>query len=861
MADAPMIAPDGTPGFIPADKVQAATSAGFKRGVSLWTQDGKNGIIPLDRAKDALKSGLMASKPSPQYSKTLPASERGQVSAPKPASGQAMDVFSGMATMPAQLLAPPKPGTEQSIVSAVPEVGMPLVAAKRAVIDPMQAEAEKARSTTGVESFGHGLASVLPVVGPMAAGAGEAFAHGEGVSGALQTMLTLGTGVEGARTGVEAARQHIQQNIPKYETKIGELGTKIGRPNTESINSLVDRGLPRTEYGKGLRDVKAGSTMDKVETQVVSDLDKTGKQMQHEVDKYTQRGFTVDVKAGVLDYADQAIASAQREFGGDPKTAAALKEFRDKYLYKKGPGGQLVPKDFSAITPHDLFEIEKAMGKIAYDNPVVSERIGPTVRAIRHNMMDGLKTNITGMTELATDYGNLQEMREGVKQQLSKAASGQTGSGNDPHTVGKVSMGATGPGMHGLSYVPASMFTQWLKTPYRSTRIAMLRGMMDWAREGAPKTQTPGAFPTSGQAPPTPPVTPPGGGPNISAGPGRPPISPQASTGPARPGAPNPIPASPTGGPNIQGGGGLSQGMPQWPVKGAGTTTPGSPGTAAPNPISSVVAPPVEPPFNLQDAMGKFYNEVGRMPTQIERSKMLMVNDWTGVNGMIERTAAKEKGQSPSAGVTGKTTSSPAASGAAPSAEKPINAGPKSATNAPQSAPAPKAASGTTAPPKVADTAFVRQAREQLGSVASMRQIIERANKLEAESKAPKKVVHEEPSTVAGKRTEAGKNRDAERVSAVRQKTQAELKQESDVKSAEGQQDQQLIAHEQAMTELREAHPRIYKLVMKELTNKASKNQLAQIYQLPTTTADIKAEIVHSLADEFKDKYPQHVGK
>lgn len=60
----PMIAPDGTSGEIPTDRVQAATAAGFKQAVEMTSPDGKQGYIPVERQQDALKAGFkMATAP------------------------------------------------------------------------------------------------------------------------------------------------------------------------------------------------------------------------------------------------------------------------------------------------------------------------------------------------------------------------------------------------------------------------------------------------------------------------------------------------------------------------------------------------------------------------------------------------------------------------------------------------------------------------------------------------------------------------------------------------------------------------------------------------------------------------------
>lgn len=54
-----MLAPDGSSGEIPLDKVQAAQQAGFKRAFEMTAPDGKTtGYIPQERVLDAAKSGF-----------------------------------------------------------------------------------------------------------------------------------------------------------------------------------------------------------------------------------------------------------------------------------------------------------------------------------------------------------------------------------------------------------------------------------------------------------------------------------------------------------------------------------------------------------------------------------------------------------------------------------------------------------------------------------------------------------------------------------------------------------------------------------------------------------------------------------
>lgn len=62
----PMLAPDGTSGDIPQERVQDAIKAGFKQAVEMTSPDGKAGYIPVERQQDALSAGFkLAAPPQP----------------------------------------------------------------------------------------------------------------------------------------------------------------------------------------------------------------------------------------------------------------------------------------------------------------------------------------------------------------------------------------------------------------------------------------------------------------------------------------------------------------------------------------------------------------------------------------------------------------------------------------------------------------------------------------------------------------------------------------------------------------------------------------------------------------------------
>jgi hypothetical protein len=58
-ATVPMIAPDGTPGDIPHERVSDAVKSGFKIGAELSAPNGQAGVVPIDRVHDAINAGFM----------------------------------------------------------------------------------------------------------------------------------------------------------------------------------------------------------------------------------------------------------------------------------------------------------------------------------------------------------------------------------------------------------------------------------------------------------------------------------------------------------------------------------------------------------------------------------------------------------------------------------------------------------------------------------------------------------------------------------------------------------------------------------------------------------------------------------
>lgn len=141
-----MIAPDGTPGEIPVEKVDAATKAGFKLGKVLVAPDQRTvGTVPVDRIADALKAGFTDQQPgrkgetrehAAQRRLVYPASDLGLTGTPaRAAMGVALAVPGGEAEAGAGLEA-------ADLAKALPDVSPEVL--KRIAATPVRVAARSA---------------------------------------------------------------------------------------------------------------------------------------------------------------------------------------------------------------------------------------------------------------------------------------------------------------------------------------------------------------------------------------------------------------------------------------------------------------------------------------------------------------------------------------------------------------------------------------------------------------------------------------------------------------------------------------------------------------------------------------------
>lgn len=199
----PMLAPDGTAGYIPSDRVNDALKMGGKLGVEMSAPDGTRGIIPRENLVAGIQAGGKVLHDSAQYTTQFekdraPALENSQtVRNPTSEVGHFLGGVASSAVGEAGNIV-------RGIPSTVKALADPLGTAFRQAVDVSgQDESRKNRGASGIERAGAIAGSVLGlnvpavehaadignapgVVGTLAADVGVPVAAGELVKGAAK---------------------------------------------------------------------------------------------------------------------------------------------------------------------------------------------------------------------------------------------------------------------------------------------------------------------------------------------------------------------------------------------------------------------------------------------------------------------------------------------------------------------------------------------------------------------------------------------------------------------------------------------------------------------------------------------------
>lgn len=190
----PMIAPDGSIGEIPMERMQDAVHAGFQVGVNVVSPDGKTGVIPAHRYQDALKSGFKIDN-----SKNEQPNQQPNQPAPKGAATRAVQAFNSSFGVPESVQDHPSEAVQgvksavmhpSTLIDSVSEMAKGFLPAQNAAYDQGKREFGEGSHVAGVV---HMVESGIPFVGPALVNADNRIASKDyaGAGGAL-----VGTGLQ-----------------------------------------------------------------------------------------------------------------------------------------------------------------------------------------------------------------------------------------------------------------------------------------------------------------------------------------------------------------------------------------------------------------------------------------------------------------------------------------------------------------------------------------------------------------------------------------------------------------------------------------------------------------------------------------
>lgn len=710
MADAPMIAPDGTPGFIPQEQVDKATQAGFSRGVSLWTKDGKNGIVPLSRAKDALASGLSASKPTPKTDAPGPTYTGEAWSATK-------SVVGGLASGMKQMLTP---HATAGGMSKQEEVGLGPTGrlAYNTPADLVQGGKESIQAGLASRKSGENLAGQvlsgsehLPIVGGLVRKAEEAGPTEKGQYSRFtpQTFGSLVGGVETAamfskgKEGVEGIKNVDVTGLGKTARRYSEEAeTKYVRPD-EDVQKL--RGATNNVIAKHNISGNAKTVREAVDNKINELMPRYDSMLQ----QLDNTGATKSIGSRVNAIIDDAIAKES-----NPVNKNKLETFKDVLTHevtKDQKTGKWIVNPQKAIgldniKPSDIKKlvVEKA-DDYGFNTPADKDVIAPVARRLRYAANETMWGDVNSGKQLGRDISHLIDNKEQLHEHYLKETRGLGSylhasvygsyAGLGTAVVLRELMHATLP-QAGGGFIAAYALASGIVDAMRSTTVQSTKALL-WNKlaDIVDPQHTTDIWPSSlGQLPPN---FGPVGPPNIhSPGPARPPISPTATSGPVQP-KPQPM-----GGPSTGSAapGSLSANMPVWPPTGktpeAAVTTAPVPGMksaaerASLDKINGVKATPAQSAADVaaQQAQAQILQQhLAGMPKEQVPVKQQTVGSAAGSKADTDfyRQAAEQLGKTASMRDIIKKAQELKSGKAAPSAEKPASAGPKSATKAPES--------------------------------------------------------------------------------------------------------------------------------------------------------------------------------
>ena len=434
----PMLAPDGSSGEIPADKVQAAMSAGFKRAVEMTSPDGKAGYIPEDKQSDAMKAGFKptaAATEQPGFWENLghtfgigkeEAAAREQAFKEHPLK-YAAESLAG----PAYQLAKGAVGgvmrSTGELGQAVDELrgGNPASASVHAVtavpiVGPaLKKMSDEAPATTPGQSYLSRVASAATPgnvgtapgtaaqVAPMALGAADAAMPGRAV-------------IPNAPVAAAVKALPAKMLPSLFDNSPEGLITRAARPNKNNVGWEPDikKALPlmksaEAKIGAPITDIDGALDAAKLAKQDI------WQQYEQRIGPAAMRGATIDGNS----VADAMMNSIDKRTAvQNPALVAKIKAIADTY---RRPMSLADAEDFIQSNNADLttyYGKNKVSQQVAQADPTVSYQLaeGDALRSALYNKLDDLTG--PGSAQLKKAYGALTNVQKELQGQKLVAA-------------------------------------------------------------------------------------------------------------------------------------------------------------------------------------------------------------------------------------------------------------------------------------------------------------------------------------------------------------------------------------------------------------------------------------------------------
>jgi len=299
----------------------------------------------------------------------------------------------------------------------------PTSTAQKFVYGPADAEVVKARKAYHegryYEAFGHGAASLIPLMGPWAAHIGERAGSGD-IGGALGE----GAGVVGTgglvKLGADKAGDYVDPT--KLREKAAELNTKVlKQANTTKVDYKTSAGLQvAQEHIIGtMRDLPV-----KIESARVAKAQQVAKMAQ----AADQAGVTIDITKDIAPIIQDIATVANTRGQWTPQLRNQVGSLIDRITTQTDlRTGAKIPRPLDKLTVTQTLALEKGLEDLSAFGKDVPETINNTARRLRQVMNDKLPKPIQ---DTRAAESRLITARDAAKENFVKVL-------NDKNTMGR----------------------------------------------------------------------------------------------------------------------------------------------------------------------------------------------------------------------------------------------------------------------------------------------------------------------------------------------------------------------------------------------------------------------------------------